>query len=65
MSPLYEARVAAFINETAEMTSAESEQVVERQAEVFEQEKSYLLNRWETDDSGPKPKSLLQKVISG
>ena len=45
------------------MTTAESEQVVERQAEVFEQEKSYLLNRWETDDSGPKPKSLLQKVI--
>ena len=63
MSPLYEARVAAFINETAEMTTVESEQVVERQAEVFEQEKSYLLNRWETDDSGPKPKSLLQKVI--
>ena len=65
MSPLYEARVASFINETAEMTTAESEQVVERQAEVFEQEKSYLLDRWETDDSGPKPKNLLQKVIGG
>jgi glucosylglycerate synthase len=65
ISPLYEARVAAFINETAEMTGAESEQVVERQAEIFEQEKPYLLKRWETDESGPKPKSLLQKVIGG
>ena len=65
ISPLYEARVAAFINETAEMTSSESEQVVERQAEIFEQEKPYLLRRWDTDESGPKPKTLLQKVIGG
>ena len=64
-SPLYEARVASFINETAEMTTAEAEQVVERQAEVFEQEKPYLLKRWEASEGEPKTKGLLQKVFGG
>jgi glucosylglycerate synthase len=65
ISPLYEARVASFINETFEMTTAEAEQVIERQAEVFENEKAYLLKCWETGTGGPKPKGLLQKVIGG
>jgi glucosylglycerate synthase len=63
ISPLYEARVASFINETADLTTAESEQVVERLAEVFEQEKSYLLKCWRTDEDEPKTKGLLQKVF--
>jgi glucosylglycerate synthase len=50
ISPLYEARVASFINETADLTTVESEQVVERLAQVFEQEKPYLLKRWRADE---------------
>ena len=50
ISPLYEARVALFINETADMTTPESEQVVERLAEVFEKEKPYLLKHWGADE---------------
>jgi hypothetical protein len=63
MSPLYEARVASFINETAEMTSAESERVVEGQAEVFESEKPYLLKHWDAEEKEPKNRGVLQKVF--
>jgi glycosyltransferase involved in cell wall biosynthesis len=46
MTPLYYGRVAAFVVQTSDMTTAEVERdVVERQAEVFEQEKTYLLER--------------------
>jgi hypothetical protein len=46
MTPLYYGRVAAFVNHTKDMTTAEVEQnVVERQATVFEEEKPYLLER--------------------
>jgi hypothetical protein len=65
MSPLYEARVASFINETAEMTTAESERVVENQAEVFEKEKPYLMQHWEAAEPEPKSKGVLQKVFGG
>jgi len=65
MSPLYEARVASFINETAEMTTAESERMVEEQAEIFEKEKPYLLKHWETEEKAPKNKGVLQKVFGG
>ena len=48
MTPLYYGRVAAFVVATADMTTAEvEEQVVERQAQVFEEEKAYLLDRYE------------------
>lgn len=63
MSPLYEARVASFINETLEMTTTESERVVEAQAEVFEKEKPYLLKHWDAEQSEPKSKGVLQKVF--
>ncbi len=65
ISPLYEARVASFVNETMEMTTVESEQVIERQASVFEQEKPYLLQRWEASAGEPKTRGLLQKVFGG
>lgn len=51
MTPIYYGRVASFIVETAAMTTDEADEVVEQQAEVFEEEKSYLLERlgnWET-----------------
>jgi len=50
MTPLYYGRVAAFVASTANMTTAEVEsEVIERQAEIFEREKGYLLelvDRW-------------------
>jgi glucosylglycerate synthase len=63
MSPLYEARVASFINETAEMTTTESERVIEDQAEIFEKEKPYLVKHWEADERESKSKNVLQKVF--
>ncbi len=44
--PLYLGRIASFINHTRDMTTDEAEDVVERQAEVFEQFKPYLLEVW-------------------
>lgn len=65
MSPLYEARVACFINETAEMTTAEAERVVEQQAEVFETEKPYLLTLWDAGGKEPQAGGILQKLFGG
>lgn len=63
MSPLYEARVASFINETAGMNTADSERVVEEQAAIFEKEKPYLIRVWDAAESETKPKGILQKVL--
>ncbi len=46
MTPLYLGRVASFITRTREMDSLAAEAVVEEQAEVFEQLKPYLVERW-------------------
>jgi len=63
VSPLYEARVASFINETADMTTAEAERVIEEQAEIFEQEKPYLLQSWDAGEKEPKATGMLQKGL--
>jgi hypothetical protein len=44
--PLYFARVASLVFETAELTTDQAEAYVERQARVFELAKSYLVSRW-------------------
>jgi glycosyltransferase involved in cell wall biosynthesis len=49
MTPLYFARVASFVNRTIDMSNEEAEAVVEEQAEVFEQNKDYLVRRWDMD----------------
>lgn len=46
MRPLYYARIASFINETAHMTTFEAEKIIERQARIFEKLKPYLLEQW-------------------
>jgi len=47
MTPIYYGRLAAFVVETADMSTEEAEaRVVERQATVFEEEKRYLLERF-------------------
>jgi glycosyltransferase involved in cell wall biosynthesis len=47
-TPLYYARVASYIRQTLEMTSAEAEAVVEEQAQLFEDHKEYLIKVWES-----------------
>ncbi|MBN1842055.1 MAG: glycosyltransferase [Deltaproteobacteria bacterium] len=50
VTPLYLGRVASFINQTKKMTSIEAEEVVEQQAQVFEDEKDYLVQLWDTKE---------------
>jgi glycosyltransferase involved in cell wall biosynthesis len=50
LTPLYYARVASYSQTVADMTDAEAEQEVEKQARVFEDEKPYLLKRWREVD---------------
>jgi hypothetical protein len=47
MTPLYFARIASFVNRTAGMSTDEAEEVVEEQAQVFEEMKDYLVSRWD------------------
>ncbi|MCK4353407.1 glycosyltransferase [candidate division WOR-3 bacterium] len=46
LTPLYFGRIASFILETKDMTNSEAEAVIEHQAVVFENLKSYLVKRW-------------------
>ena len=46
MTPIYFGRVASFVIQTADMSTAQAENLIEEQAEIFEQEKPYLLHRW-------------------
>lgn len=47
MVPLYFGRTAAYCYEVAESDSEEAEQVVEKQAQVFEDAKFYLIKKYE------------------
>jgi len=47
MTPLYFARVASFVNRTYNMNNEEAETVVEEQAEIFEANKAYLIEKWD------------------
>ena len=47
VTPLYLGRVASFINQTKKMSSAQAEEVVEEQAQVFEDHKDYLIQIWD------------------
>lgn len=44
--PLYFGRIASFILSTQNFSSLEAERVVEKQCQVFEEVKPYLLERW-------------------
>jgi glycosyltransferase involved in cell wall biosynthesis len=50
VTPIYLGRVASFINQTRKMDSIQAEQVVEEQAQVFEDYKNYLIRVW--DETG-------------
>lgn len=59
-TPLYNARVASFMNETRHMSSLEAEAVVEHQAETFERGKPILLTHWE-QVSGSMPEDDIEQ----
>jgi len=46
VTPLYYARVAAFVRQSWEMSSQEAEALVEEQAMKFEEHKDYLIKIW-------------------
>jgi glucosylglycerate synthase len=46
-TPLYNARVASFINQTRGLNCRQAEEVVEEQARAFEEKKSLLIRLWE------------------
>jgi len=45
--PIYYARVASFVNQARNLSSAEAERLVEVQAERFEALKPYFIERWD------------------
>ena len=49
MTPLYHARVASFVNRTRDMDNVQAEEIVEEQAQVFENLKDYLIQCWDED----------------
>ncbi len=46
-TPLYYGRVASFVNRTLEMDSIQAEEIVEEQAQAFEDNKEFLTKMWE------------------
>ncbi|NJE05009.1 glycosyltransferase [Thermococcus sp. M36] len=44
--PLYFAKTADFVKRTVEMSTLEAEKLIEERAEIFLEEKDYLLERW-------------------
>jgi len=47
LTPLYYARVASFARSVDGMNDSQAEVEIEKQARIFEEEKPYLLKRWE------------------
>jgi hypothetical protein len=50
LTPLYYARVASFAKIVENMSEDEAEEEVEKQAKCFEDEKEYLIERWNVAD---------------
>ncbi len=51
ITPLYFGRVGTYCREVAEMTNEEAEEVIQRQAKIFERNKEYLLEKLEVWES--------------
>ena len=47
VTPIYFARVASFVNEVRELSNADAERLIEKQAARTEESKAYLLEHWE------------------
>lgn len=64
MTPLYFCRVASFICETWDMSSYESEAVIEEQAKLFEDYKPYLLKIWDAaQEAEPSPRAAEAQAL--
>jgi hypothetical protein len=46
--PLYHARVLSFVNKTRNYTAREAEEYLENVLRIFEAEKYYLIQRWDS-----------------
>jgi glycosyltransferase involved in cell wall biosynthesis len=55
VTPLYLGRVASFINRTQKMSSSQAEEVVEEQAQIFEDYKDYLIQVWDEKAKKHRP----------
>ncbi|MFH1092164.1 MAG: glycosyltransferase [Pseudomonadota bacterium] len=62
VTPLYLGRVASFINRTTNMTSSQAEEVVEKQAEIFEAYKDYLIRVWDEKYQAAQAATDLRKA---
>jgi hypothetical protein len=47
VTPLYYARVASFVRQSWEMSTQEADDLVEEQAQRFEERKDYLIKMWD------------------
>lgn len=47
MTPLYYGKVASFVIQTKDMSTSQAEEIIDKEAMVFETLKSYLLKKWE------------------
>jgi len=54
LTPLYLARVASFVIETADLLADDVENRIERLCACFEQMKAYLIDRWDTSSRFPR-----------
>ncbi len=61
MTPLYLGRVASFITRTRDMDSQAAEEVVEEQAQKFEEQKPYLVDLWANGAKGGRLEEELAK----
>jgi glycosyltransferase involved in cell wall biosynthesis len=64
LKPLYLGRTASFILSTEVMDNIEAERLVEKTAATFEEEKTYLIERWDIAKTTPnrKPHSTLANL---
>lgn len=64
LTPLYLGRTASFVLATQGLTSAEAEQTIETLCQSFEQNKPYLLARWEEKDRQPATPRLQSRTVT-
>ena len=63
LTPLYMGRVASMVEETREMGAQEFEERMERLCRSFEENKPYLVRRWQGDKEAPEaPVEVMQEV---
>jgi len=62
LTPLYLGRTASFVFATQGLTSAEAEQTIDHLCRTFEQQKPYLLERWNEPTLPPTHQFRVQAI---